>query len=711
MRRSRILSAALVSTLTLGVAGAGVSAALVLATPAGAATARDWTMPTPLTEAGGRNSAQDVRITSDGTAVAVWVRDTGQDSQEVWAATRPAKATTWRAPVRVAVTKGQVHATELTTGPDGSATVAWHHYGDSGYTYSSSTLLAGATAWSPAARVSTVSHPAWMALASGPDGRLVAVWTSFGAPADGDGARGLYVSERSAPGGAWSPPAKLTDILAHTPAATVGPDGTVTVAWHDNSGDGTTLRVTSRAPGATEWPAPRSVEGSSSSLGSDIVLQSSASGATLLSWSEAGDMHRFAYRSTPDAPWGAAESAPWDGRPYESGTPQLGPQGEVTAVWEEYSALRTATRSATGAWSAVHTLDDGGAGKVWSPSVGPDGTVTAVWTASDGDVTSATRTGGAWARPVIVGRVDRYDGEGVVATGAGGQVVVVWNRTTGTTDKDEPLQQVWATVATPGASVPSAPAERRDHVGNDGRPDLYAQTAAGALVIYQGTARGTVSTQADGGTWPAGSTVIPFGDLDGDGSNDTLVHTARGELHHYSPPRGRAVTPDVPHTPIGTGWYGLDAFTYSGDFTADGIPDLVARRTETGELLLHAGTENGTFAEGTRIGSGWKGLTIVGAGDLNNDKKADLLGRTATGDLYRYNGTGAGTIGAGTRIGSGWGGMTDFVGIGDLTGDGNDDILGRHTNGDLYRYNGSGAGTIGAGTKIGSGWKSFAAVR
>jgi hypothetical protein len=711
MRRNTIVGAALVPALTLGAAGAGVFAVLASATPAAAATARDWSMPTPLTEAGGRNSVQDVRITSDGTAVAVWVRDTGQDSQEVWAATRPAKATAWRAPVRVAATKGEVYATVLTTGPDGSATVAWQHWGGSGYTASSSTLLAGATAWSPAAQVSTAARPAWLALASGTGGRLVAVWTSFGAPSGGDEGRGLYVSERQAPGGAWSPPARLTDVLAVTPAATIGPDGTLTVAWHDNSGEGSALRVASLAPGATEWPAPRSVEGASSSLAGDIVLQSSASGATLLSWSEGGDMHRFAYRSTPDAPWGAAESAPWDGRPYESGTPQLGPQGEVTAVWEDYSALRTATRSPAGTWSAPHTLDEGGAGKVWSPGVAPDGTVTAMWTSSDGDVTSATRTGAAWARPVIVGRTDAYDREGVVATGAGGQAVVVWDRTTGTTDKGEPLRQVWAAATTPSTSLPSAPAKRRDHVGNDGRPDLYAQTAAGALVIYQGTTRGAVSTQVDGGTWPAGSTVIPFGDLDGDGANDTLVHTARGELHHYSPPRGRAVTPDMPHTPLGAAWFGLDALTYSGDFTSDGIPDLIARSTETGELFLHAGTKDGTFKDGARIGSGWKGLTIVGAGDLDNDKKADLLGRTATGDLYRYKGTGAGTLGAGAKIGSGWGSMTDFVGIGDLTGDGNDDILGRHTNGDLYRYNGTGAGTIGTGTKIGSGWKSFAAIR
>ncbi|HEY9371306.1 VCBS repeat-containing protein, partial [Streptomyces sp.] len=107
----------------------------------------------------------------------------------------------------------------------------------------------------------------------------------------------------------------------------------------------------------------------------------------------------------------------------------------------------------------------------------------------------------------------------------------------------------------------------------------------------------------------------------------------------------------------------------------------------------------------------WKSLTIVGAGDLNGDRVADLVARTATGDLYRYYGTGRSTIGSGTKIGSGWGGMVDFVGIGDLTGDGKDDILGRTTAGDLYRYAGNGTGGIGSGVRIGTGWKAFTSVR
>ncbi|MFI1825007.1 FG-GAP-like repeat-containing protein [Streptomyces sp. NPDC020412] len=276
----------------------------------------------------------------------------------------------------------------------------------------------------------------------------------------------------------------------------------------------------------------------------------------------------------------------------------------------------------------------------------------------------------------------------------------------------KPADGVQADLSRSGTvSVTGGTAVRRDYVGDGGHPDLYARGANGSLLVYQGNASGVVSAKADGGTWPTTSTLVPFGDLDGDGVNDTLVADKDGFLHRYTPERGKVVTPNAPRTLVGSGWKTLDSLTYSGDLTADGLPDLVARQTATGDLYLYAGTSTGGFTRTGRIGTGWKGLTIVGAGDLNGDRHADLLARTANGDLRRYNGTGKGTVSSGVKIGSGWGDMVDVVGIGDLTGDGKDDIVGRATTGDLYRYAGNGTGGIGSGTNIGFGWKGFASVR
>ena len=88
----------------------------------------------------------------------------------------------------------------------------------------------------------------------------------------------------------------------------------------------------------------------------------------------------------------------------------------------------------------------------------------------------------------------------------------------------------------------------------DGRPDLLAGTAAGALLMYRG---------------------------DGDGG----FLTGSGE-------------------PIGSGWETFSALLAPGDFSGDGSPDVLARRPDGG-LLLHRGSGAGGFAApGQQVGSG-----------------------------------------------------------------------------------------------------------
>ncbi|WP_329039351.1 FG-GAP-like repeat-containing protein [Streptomyces sp. NBC_00178] len=333
-----------------------------------------------------------------------------------------------------------------------------------------------------------------------------------------------------------------------------------------------------------------------------------------------------------------------------------------------------------------------------------------------------SKPAGSW----VLTLVDKATGQTVRTLSGGearGQVAPSWDGKDATgryvpngayswTLTAKPADGVKSDASTLGTvAVTGGAAVRRDYVGEDGYPDLYARGTDGSLLVYQGNASGTVSAKTAGGTWPTTSALVPFGDAVGDGANDTLVADKDGFLYRYSPERGMAVTPEAPYTKIGSGWAAFDGLTYSGDLTNDRIPDLVARQTATGDLYLFAGTGAGGFTRTGRIGTSWKSLTIVGAGDLNGDGHADLVARTTNGDLYRYYGTGTGTISSGTKIGSGWGGMADFVGIGDLTGDGKDDILGRTTTGDLYRYAGNGTGGIGSGAKIGTGWKSFASVR
>ncbi|MFF7255668.1 FG-GAP repeat domain-containing protein [Streptomyces microflavus] len=712
MRRIKIIGIALVPTLTLtlGVVGAGATTALVLGSPTAFAAERAWGTPAPLTDERGANTSAGVKITTDGTAVTVWTSGTDDGPQELWGATRSADATAWSTPVRIATDQRRVNEVYLVTGRDGSATVSWDRFTTEHFdSHSTSTLLPGAGAWTAPAPIPSALFASDLMLVSGPGGRLTAVWNGDPTPGEDESDRGVYVSDLTDRGAAWSDAVQIGVGYAYELRAAAAGDGTVTVAWQADINGPEALRVSTRVAGSAGWSAPEVIrDGVSTPI--DLDVQAAADGAVLISWWGVGSPRAFVHRPAGSTAWGRTEHLPSEAST-STVAPQLEPDGRVTAFWAfEGTHLRTATREANGTWSQTRTVAEEREGfMLWAgPSIGRDGSFTIMWTTFEEELWALTRSDGTWRKPVHVGRVDPYT-EGSVAAGTDGRAVAVWNKELGMTSDYYRINQVWTTAT--GAARPATPAKRRDHVGDDGFPDLYARGTNGSLVVYQGNAAGKVSVTADGGTWPQTSTLIPFGDLNGDGANDTLATNAAGDLYRHSPQRGTVVTPQAPAAKIGSGWTPFDGLTYSGDFTADGRPDLVARETATGDLYLYAGTAAGGFSRTGKIGTSWKGLTIVGAGDLNGDKHADLVARTANGDLYRYNGTGKGTISSGTKIGSGWGGMADFVGIGDLTGDGKDDILGRTTTGDLYRYAGNGAGGIGSGVKIGTGWKSFAEIR
>ncbi|MEV7105045.1 FG-GAP repeat domain-containing protein [Streptomyces atroolivaceus] len=708
MRRTKIIGMGLIPVLMCGAIGASVTAALVLTAPSASASDRAWGPPTALTSTSSANTSPGVKVTPDGTAVTVWTRGTADGPQELWGATRPAEATSWGAPVRIASAQHYVRDVHLVTEADGSVTVGWGHArtDDSG-PYSTSRLTAGAAAWTAPAPFTPAAYVYDLVLVSGPGGRLTAVWNGEPAPGGDQQEDGLYASDLAAPGGTWSEAVPISSGYSYALKAAAADDGAVTVAWQADLDGPELVRVASRAAGSADWSAPEALKTGDDLLELDVRV--AAGGASLVSWWGAGLTRSLVYRPAGSTTWGGTEDLPADTHRGTTSPPQLEPDGRVTALWSSDSTLlRTATRALDGTWSQPRTVAGAEVFKLWGPAMGLDGSLTAMWTTLDGELWAVVRSDGAWGPAVHVGQVNLH-AQGSVATGADGRAVAVWNKQLGLTEDYHSIEQVWTTAT--GATKPAAPPAHRDHVGDDGFPDLYARGTNGSLLVYQGNAAGRVSVTADGGTWPTTSTLIPFGDLNGDGANDTLVTDATGSLHRYSPPRGTVVTPQSPSLRVNSGWSGFDGLTYSGDFTSDGLPDLVARETATGDLHLFAGTSGGVLTPAGRIGTSWNGLTIVGAGDLNGDKHADLVARTANGDLYRYNGTGRSTISSGTKIGSGWGGMADFVGIGDLTGDGKDDILGRTSTGDLYRYAGNGAGGIGSGVKIGTGWKNFAGIR
>ncbi|MGM0929050.1 MAG: FG-GAP-like repeat-containing protein [Actinomycetota bacterium] len=146
-----------------------------------------------------------------------------------------------------------------------------------------------------------------------------------------------------------------------------------------------------------------------------------------------------------------------------------------------------------------------------------------------------------------------------------------------------------------------------------------------------------------------------------------------------------------------------------GDLNGDGRGDLLSRRTD-GSLWFHPGNGSGGYTAPRKIGGGWEIFnSLVGVGDLNSDGRADLVARQTNGSLWFYAGTGSGTFKARVRIGTstGWNPYSEIVGTGDINGDRRADLLAKHSNGSVYFYAGTGTGSFGSRILVASGWQVY----
>ncbi|WP_406266999.1 VCBS repeat-containing protein [Actinacidiphila glaucinigra] len=242
----------------------------------------------------------------------------------------------------------------------------------------------------------------------------------------------------------------------------------------------------------------------------------------------------------------------------------------------------------------------------------------------------------------------------------------------------------------------------------DGFPDMVAVRKDGRTDSWEGHPKGHFYNRGYTADWPVSSTLVPAGDLTGDGNADMLVRNSAGELRLY---RGIGQVYFARGTNksslIGKGWNTYNVLTSPGDLTRDGRPDLVGR-DKSGGLWRYSADGKGAYKARVRVAGGLSGYTaLVGAGDLNGDGNGDLLGRDKAGVLYRWFGNGKGGFGGRTKIASGFNAYNSMVGIGDLTQDGRNDLITRDTKGNLYRWAGNGKGAFGSRVKIGTGWSGY----
>lgn len=243
-----------------------------------------------------------------------------------------------------------------------------------------------------------------------------------------------------------------------------------------------------------------------------------------------------------------------------------------------------------------------------------------------------------------------------------------------------------------------------DDLTGDGKADLLARDATGALWVYPGTDAGALGPRARlAGTWKGYTTLFGAGDVNRDGRPDLIGRDTAGVVWLIPTTAsgwGTRVT-------MASGWAGFTAVFPAGDFTADGNPDVFARDA-AGALWLYPGNGSTGFKAPIRMGGGWTPYRPAGSGDVNGDGRQDILAIDSAGLLWAYLGN-ASRNGWETRVqvAGAWGTYTELIGGVDLTGDGKPDIVARDAAGALKLFAGNGAGVYAAGTTLAADWRSL----
>ncbi|MEU6250986.1 VCBS repeat-containing protein [Glycomyces sp. NPDC047010] len=263
-----------------------------------------------------------------------------------------------------------------------------------------------------------------------------------------------------------------------------------------------------------------------------------------------------------------------------------------------------------------------------------------------------------------------------------------------------------------GVSLPMVTTDRAHDFDEDGGDDIIVRRESdGNTFAYYGNGAGGFTASYSWGTTFSGMNLLATaGDFTGDGLADVIGRVGSSGALYVYPGTGIGDYDYDARIRIGTGWNIMSAIVSAYDYNGDLKVDIIAREASTGVLWLYPGKANGTVGTRIQIGTGWNAMKeITAIGDLDNDGTADLIAvRTSDNCLYFYGGKPTGGVKNGVKIGCGWAALDNLTAAGDFSGDGHIDLVARRTSdGKLFMYKGNGQGSFGSSTQIGSGWGGF----
>ncbi|MFG2776892.1 hypothetical protein ACGFY7_03405 [Streptomyces prunicolor] len=524
---------------TAGLAVTAAVAAVTALVPASGATAAGyqtvagpWSAATALTGADGQQTLIDVKTADDGTTFALW-RDRAADGTH-WnfdVAVKTAASSTWGAAHTLATGRESTSPAVLTVTPTGQAVVTWVEGRgvDDDLAAVAATWTPAQGSWSDAVPIASDPGGTYLGLprlASAADGTLTAVWDQ--------GSFNDYkvMTATRAPGAsAWStaqPLASVTTGSVYDLALAVAPDGSATAVWdvYDQAADGNrhTVLTATRPTAGGSWSDAAVLPGVGYTDGV-VQVASDAGGATTVLWrgaNAAGTGYDLSSvtRTSPSASWGEVQTAVASTFNYSDGSdPLIAPNGDLTYVWAGWSSadgetvVKSVTRSAsTGAWSTPQTLSTGFVPFDVDASIGADGTVQVVWpqtpsidNGDDNYLEWAVRADGTWSKATALNsepvpstsNTEALYGE--VAAGPDGRATVLSRKAVGNGDFTSQVSAQWQTLLTKPAIASKATLSGTVRTGSTVTCNA-AWTGTGAKVAWSWLRDGKVISGATGKT-------------------------------------------------------------------------------------------------------------------------------------------------------------------------------------------------------------------
>ncbi|HKU34967.1 MAG TPA: VCBS repeat-containing protein [Paenarthrobacter sp.] len=250
--------------------------------------------------------------------------------------------------------------------------------------------------------------------------------------------------------------------------------------------------------------------------------------------------------------------------------------------------------------------------------------------------------------------------------------------------------------------------ERAEGFTGRGVFELEARRSDGVLLSYLGqdTVQGWKQILRIGSGWASFTRIIAAGDVTVDGRNDILATDASGALLLYEGYSDGAFTTQF-RAQVGSGWHTMDKVIGPGDFDGNGLNDLLATQSN-GDLYLYPRVGRGSWSPRVKVGQGWAGMdTLFAPGDFDGDGNVDVMAKDKEGRLFLYGGNGHGGWTSARQIGQGWNALSKIGSVGDFNRDGFNDVHGVNTAGDLVMYYGDGRGAWKGAETVGWGWNIF----